>query len=682
MRSSLSTKTSSQMNPSQHRLFSSKRVWALGCAAVGGVGVLWLPGVAQMAGITPEPGANQVPFVAPLPEMSPATQTPAVPAPPAPTSRAMAATAQQESHISIEMRDAPVIDLLMLIAAQGGVDISIGSDVEATLKIPGIRLTDVTPAEAIRKAAETASLQWKKLGDKSYLVGKSLSGGGNSSSTGSSQGIEGIKPINENWLDVPLQSPSTQLPSYASQGSTSNGLVPLNTRRERAERKIRPIKIRNVRSGLMAWWLDPKNQEMPIEMEASAQAKKLAISPYPLKPGVDPNVMSAINGNAPAGMPFGNPYAANNGLFNNPYMNAGATHPWLQPNYRSSFLFGGGGGGGGGFGGGGGGAGGGGFGGGMLELGTDAQGNQEVDQIVSIDAQNVLLVYGTDEGIRQLNEIIDFLDRPIRQVEIESQFIDISVSDAKAFGLQFYNRNSILNTDDEDEDNGTINPTNALGVLPGLSGGASTLIFTRGSFQTRLQALAQSGRARIINSPRVTTMNNLTASLVSQQQTPVVLTSSDTGIGGQVGESQNAFFLTTMIGIQVTPTIQNDDTITVFLTPQVSVQSQTPTFGGSSNSGDDDDDDDSNAASSIPSVSSQFVTTVANVKDNDVIVLGGLRTRTQNIARSRIPILSKIPLIGRLFRSTNTTDVDRELVIFLTARILRRSDDVTPIQGP
>ena len=76
------------------------------------------------------------------------------------------------------------------------------------------------------------------------------------------------------------------------------------------------------------------------------------------------------------------------------------------------------------------------------------------------------------------------------------------------------------------------------------------------------------------------------------------------------------------------------------------------------------------------------MTTVANVKDNDVIVLGGLRTRTQNIARSRVPILSKIPLIGRLFRSTNTTDVDRELVIFLTARILRRSDEVTPIQGP
>ena len=166
MRSSLSTKTSSQMNPSQRRLFTRKRVWALGCAAMGGVGVLWLPGVAQMGGITPDQTA--APVVAPLPEMSPLPQTPAPSVPAAASNnRARVATPEQESRISIEMRDAPVIDLLMLIAAQGGVDISIGSDVEATLKIPGIRLTDVTPVEAIRKAAQTANLQWKKLGENS-----------------------------------------------------------------------------------------------------------------------------------------------------------------------------------------------------------------------------------------------------------------------------------------------------------------------------------------------------------------------------------------------------------------------------------------------------------------------------------------------------------------------------------
>src|SRR5690606_30575627 len=122
-------------------------------------------------------------------------------------------------------------------------------------------------------------------------------------------------------------------------------------------------------------------------------------------------------------------------------------------------------------------------------------------------------------------------------------------------------------------------------------------------------------KARIVNSPRVTTLNNLTAYLFSATSTPIVLSSSTTGIGGQVGSQQNAFFLTTSIGLVVTPTINNDDTITVFLTPQVQVQ--TPVQTTNTSVGGDDDDNNNNTASSIPAFTSQYLTTVATVKDGD-----------------------------------------------------------------
>jgi hypothetical protein len=696
------------------RLQAHWRMVALGCVAAGGVGVLWLPSVAQQ-GPAIVPDNTAAPVVAPLPEMTATTNAPvpnstlpnstlpnsALPNSVLPDTFAPAATARrgkvnfasdipqpatQESRISLEMRDTPVIDLLMLIAAQADVQITIGTDVEQNLAVRGIRLKDVTPEEAIRETATAAGLRWRKNGDTAYFVGKSLPSDGNRGGAYASADA-GIKPINEGWLDTNAQSlqAAPQLSPYnppaRSNGGNgnfnySNSLVPLAGTNKRVEKDIARIRVRNVRSALMAYWIDPKNQPMPVEIQASEKAKSQGLNPYPLLPGADPNVMAALNGRGAANSLYGNPYAANN--FANPYLNVGAANPWMQPMYRSNFLFGGGGNTGGGFGGGGGGFGGnrggggsGGSGVGLLELGTDPEtGAQLVDQIISVDAQNVLLVYGTTEGIRKLNEIIEFLDRPIRQVEIESQFIDISVNQSDGFGIQFFNRGSTRSTP------GTV------GALPDASG-TNTIVITRGDFQARIQALTSSGKARIINSPRVTTMNNLTASLISQQQTPVVLTSTETGIGGQVGEQQNAFFLTTIIGIQVTPTIQNDDTVTVFLTPQVSVQIPNPTLGGVV--GDDDDDDDNNngsSAGSIPAVSSQSVSTVANVKDNDVIVIGGLRTRTQNIVKSRIPVLSKIPIIGRLFRSSSVTDTDRELVIFLTARILRRTDDVTPIQGP
>jgi len=294
-----------------------------------------------------------------------------------------------------------------------------------------------------------------------------------------------------------------------------------------------------------------------------------------------------------------------------------------------------------------------------------------IGTIISIDAQNALLVYGTADGVAQLRQIIDFLDRPIRQVEIEAQFVDVGTTDARAFGL------SISSNNQDSTDTNSISSN--LGTVPATEGGTS-LTAKFGSFQATLKALVSNKKARIVNSPRVTTLNNLTATLFSSTSTPIVLSSTTSGIGGQVGSQQNAFFLTTSIGLVVTPTINNDDTITVFLTPQVQVQTpvQTTTTGGSSNN---NSSNNSSTASSIPSFTSQYLTTVATVKDGDTIVLGGLRTKNVSYTENDIPILSKIPIIGGLFKSKQKNDNDDELVIFLTARILHRTDDLAPLPG-
>jgi len=104
---------------------------------------------------------------------------------------------------------------------------------------------------------------------------------------------------------------------------------------------------------------------------------------------------------------------------------------------------------------------------------------------------------------------------------------------------------------------------------------------------------------------------------------------------------------------------------------------QTTSTGGSSNN----NSSSSSSASSIPSFTSQYLTTVATVKDGDTIVLGGLRTKNVSYTENSVPILSKIPIIGSLFRSKQKNDDDRELVIFLTARILHRTDDLAPLPG-
>jgi type II secretory pathway component GspD/PulD (secretin) len=83
----------------------------------------------------------------------------------------------------------------------------------------------------------------------------------------------------------------------------------------------------------------------------------------------------------------------------------------------------------------------------------------------------------------------------------------------------------------------------------------------------------------------------------------------------------------------------------------------------------------------VPAPDTQTVQTIANVKDGDTIALGGLRTKRSSRGGSRIPVLSNIPFIGQFFKQNAKTDSDEDLIIFLTARILRRADDLAPVPG-
>jgi len=367
-----------------------------------------------------------------------------------------------------------------------------------------------------------------------------------------------------------------------------------------------------------------------------------------------PDVVAAQNGNYLPASQYPNPYALPNG---NSYGAGGGFNQFASPYTQDNAQFGfgqgnngggnrggrnGGRGGRGGQQGGRGGRnggqnGGGNGGGGVFEL------PEGVDSITAVDPQNALLVFSTAEGFQRLQDIVNFLDLPLRQVEIEAQFVSVNTSDINALGIDYQTSNGPFTV-------------NATGFQPGApsTGGSFQLGFVRGNFQASLRALLQQNRAKVVTAPRVTAINNLTATLTSQTSTPVVTVSTQAGIGGNIAQGQNVNFITTGIGLTVTPTINNDDTITVVMQPQV--QQQSLSAGGLA-----------------PSVTSQSVQTVANVRDGDTIVLGGLRTKTIARNRQEIPLLSRIPIIGALFRRKEESNVDQDLIIFLTARIIRRA---------
>ena len=171
------------------------------------------------------------------------------------------------------------------------------------------------------------------------------------------------------------------------------------------------------------------------------------------------------------------------------------------------------------------------------------------------------------------------------------------------------------------------------------------LVGTDADFATTIQLLERDNRAEIISNPRITTADNKLARIIVGKKVPLVV----------ADEAGNAITQLTTIGIklEVTPHINQDGRVTLDLFPEVSdLSSQATVQGG------------------IIIVTAQAETRVI-VEDGQTAVIGGLIRTNEGSAHSGIPILKDIPLLGYLFRNTNKVREDRELLIFVTPKIIR-----------
>ena len=225
---------------------------------------------------------------------------------------------------------------------------------------------------------------------------------------------------------------------------------------------------------------------------------------------------------------------------------------------------------------------------GKLASGFDLPG--AIELVVAFEPQRLLLVKGgNDADFRRLQELTTFLDQPLRQVEIEAQFVEISPDDLESVSGVFATNRGDLNVETKDS--------------------AIQIGFVRGNFQAKLDELIAAGKAKVITAPRVTAINNLEAEL---------------GLGEMSLPPSFKGLPTEKVLMKVIPTINGDDTLTLLLNAPANANS-----GG--------------------------IRAVVNVRDGDTIVLRG---------------------IGSLLTPNGVKKIPRETVAFVTARIVRRADEM------
>lgn len=260
-----------------------------------------------------------------------------------------------------------------------------------------------------------------------------------------------------------------------------------------------------------------------------------------------------------------------------------------------------------------------------------------IENIQPFSPTNSLIVKGTEDGIAELKTIIHMLDVPPKQVSIKAEFVEVSTVDVKRFGI--------------DWSLDRLNQSFSTAFGPA---GNVVAAFSVGNLTAVMAAELTQSVGRVVNAPIISTINNMEASIQITRSIPYFVTTT-TIDNGTVVTNSSPEFIDIDSFLSVTPRINGDGTITMYLSPQVSDTGNIVT-------GPD--------GQVIPEARDQSLTTVRRVGNGETIVLGGFIRKNETMSYSKIPILADLPIIGQLFKTSNRNSDDRELLIFITATII------------
>jgi type II secretory pathway component GspD/PulD (secretin) len=131
---------------------------------------------------------------------------------------------------------------------------------------------------------------------------------------------------------------------------------------------------------------------------------------------------------------------------------------------------------------------------------------------------------------------------------------------------------------------------------------------------------------------------------------------TETSAGGSIGTTQ---FRDVGIELRVTPHLTRDGMIRLNLNPKFSVRTGDAVIPGVDNSNPQ------------PIVATRETSTIALIKDNETVVIGGLKKQDKSQQVSKIPLLGDLPLLGALFKFQGESTINSELVVFITPHIIK-----------
>jgi len=280
---------------------------------------------------------------------------------------------------------------------------------------------------------------------------------------------------------------------------------------------------------------------------------------------------------------------------------------------------------------------------------------------VAVDERtNTLLVQDTAKKLEEVRRLIEILDIPVKQVVIEARIVTVTDNVDEEFGIRW----GVTDTLSNGATSGSLEGADSAssGVVPSLSDrlnvslpvteAAGTIAFQVAKLANgtildlELSALERENKGEIIARPSITTTNQKAAFIEQGTEIPYVSAASS--------GATTVTFKPAVLSLRVTPQITPDNRVILDLLITQDTRGDTV----------------STATGEAVAIDTQKISTQVLVDNGETIVLGGIYQQQLINAVTKVPVLGDIPLLGWLFRTQSEYAERRELLIFVTPRII------------
>jgi type IV pilus assembly protein PilQ len=274
------------------------------------------------------------------------------------------------------------------------------------------------------------------------------------------------------------------------------------------------------------------------------------------------------------------------------------------------------------------------------------------DGKVVVDSfSGALIITDADSNLDKIKALVQQLDTPVKQIFIKTKIVETYKGADKALGIQWggsYNDKTSYDFPynvsvggDEDNNGYLVNlpAASPAGLLSmGLTNGAGSLVVN-----AKLSAMQEVGDAKIVSEPSVVTMNNQKALIESGVEFRYRVTTTDSS---EVEEDE------AKLKMEVTPQVTPENNIIVKIVVNK------------------DELDFTREVDGYPLKQTRKAETILKLEDGETTIIGGLSKNTLRNSKSEVPYLSKIPVLGNLFKSSSKSKEYDEIMIFITPSII------------